>query len=149
MAISRNSKRWLIGGGITLLVLAAAVAVKAGNGKKDDEKKPDKVLAFNASEVVVPTQQALPAFIEFSGALVAPNTAVVRAKARVMPYSVLLLFPTSGSSLPHALLLFLLLLFLVLIALRISLTILIAFTVAFTIFLGRLSLRDCNQPHEG
>ena len=81
MAFSRNSKRWLVGGGVTVLVLAAAVAVKANDGKKQEDKKPpEKVLAFNPSEVVSPTQQALPAFIEFSGALVAPNTAVVRAK---------------------------------------------------------------------
>ncbi len=81
MAFSRNTKRWLMGGGMTVLVLAAAVAVKAGDGKKDDDKKPpEKVLAFNASEVIAPSKQALPAFIEFSGALVAPNTAVVRAK---------------------------------------------------------------------
>ena len=81
MAFSRNSKRWLVGGGVTVLVLAAAVAVKANDGKKQEDKKPpEKVLAFNPSEVVSPIQQALPAFIEFSGALVAPNTAVVRAK---------------------------------------------------------------------
>ncbi|MBN8502867.1 MAG: efflux RND transporter periplasmic adaptor subunit [Burkholderiales bacterium] len=80
---SRRARRWALGGGLTALVLAAAAAVAvASDGKKGDEaKKPaEKVLQFNASEVVQPKQLALPAFIEFSGALVAPNSAVVRAK---------------------------------------------------------------------
>lgn len=79
---SRRVRRWAIGGGVSLLVAAAAaVALAGGEGGKEGDKKPaEKVLQFNASEVVQPQLQALPAFIEFSGALVAPNTAVVRAK---------------------------------------------------------------------
>jgi membrane fusion protein, multidrug efflux system len=80
---SRKLRRWLLGGSIGAVVLAAAAAVAvASDGKKDDEKKKpaEKVLQFNASEVVQPAAVALPAFIEFSGALVAPNSAVVRAK---------------------------------------------------------------------
>jgi RND family efflux transporter MFP subunit len=78
---SRKTRLWA--GGVTALVVAvgAAIAVQAGDGKKEGDKKPaDKVLQFNTSEVVAPKLEALPAFIEFSGALVAPNTAVVRAK---------------------------------------------------------------------
>ena len=79
---SRKTRLWA--GGVTALVIAvgAALAVQAGDGKKEGEAKkpPEKVLQFNASEVVAPKREALPAFIEFSGALVAPNTAVVRAK---------------------------------------------------------------------
>lgn len=80
---TRSRKTRLMAGGITAIVIAigAAIAVQASDGKKQEEKKPaDKVLQFNPSEVVQPSQVALPAFIEFSGALVAPNTAVVRAK---------------------------------------------------------------------
>jgi membrane fusion protein, multidrug efflux system len=81
-AASRHTQRWLIGGTLTAAVLVAAVVVHAnGRGSQEAEKKPpEKTLAFNASEVVQPTQRALPAFVEFSGPLVAPNTAVVRAK---------------------------------------------------------------------
>lgn len=79
---SRRLRRWAIGGGVSLLVAAAAaVALAGGDAPKDGDKKPaDKVMQFNRSEVVQPQLLALPAFIEFSGALVAPNTAVVRAK---------------------------------------------------------------------
>jgi membrane fusion protein (multidrug efflux system) len=79
---SRRVRRWAIGGGVSLLVAAAAaVALAGGDAPKDGDKKPaDKVMQFNRSEVVQPQLLALPAFIEFSGALVAPNTAVVRAK---------------------------------------------------------------------
>ena len=79
---SRRVRRWALGGGVSLLVAAAAdVALAAGDANKQEDKKPaDKVLQFNRSEVVQPQLLALPAFIEFSGALVAPNTAVVRAK---------------------------------------------------------------------
>ena len=82
---SNKTRRWAIGGGLTAAVIAiagVAVAVQANDGKKPDaEKKPaDKVLQFNPSEVVQPSKLALPSSIEFSGALVAPNTAVVRAK---------------------------------------------------------------------
>lgn len=80
---SRKTRRWAIGGGLTAIVIAvagAAIAVQADDGKKEEKKPADKVLQFNPSEVVQPSKVALPSFIEFSGALVAPNTAVVRAK---------------------------------------------------------------------
>lgn len=79
---TRNIRLWA--GGLTVLAIAigAVIAVQASDGKKEaqDKKPADKVLQFNPSEVVKPSMAALPAFIEFSGALVAPNTAVVRAK---------------------------------------------------------------------
>jgi RND family efflux transporter MFP subunit len=80
---SPKTRRWAIGGGLTAIVIAVAgatIAVQADDGKKEEKKPADKVLQFNPSEVVNPSMAALPAFIEFSGALVAPNTAVVRAK---------------------------------------------------------------------
>lgn len=53
------------------------------DGKKDgkDGKKPDVPLEFVAREVVQPAMARLPGLVEFSGPLVAPQTALVRAKA--------------------------------------------------------------------
>lgn len=58
----------------------AQSASAPGNGKPGDGK-PDVALEFAAREVVQPTLARLPGVVEFSGALVAPQTAVVRAKA--------------------------------------------------------------------
>lgn len=79
---SRKTRIWLGGLTATVIAVGAAIAVQASDGKKEagDKKPAEKVLQFNPSEVVQPAQVALPAFIEFSGALVAPNTAIVRAK---------------------------------------------------------------------
>ncbi|MEK8050639.1 efflux RND transporter periplasmic adaptor subunit [Ideonella sp. DXS22W] len=82
---------WLIGVGGVVAVAAvaatvvavgrtqdsAAKAAKAASAPADAASKP---LVFRANEVVRPTQASLPQRIEFSGPLVAPNTAVVRAK---------------------------------------------------------------------
>ncbi|MBC7955019.1 MAG: efflux RND transporter periplasmic adaptor subunit [Cytophagales bacterium] len=55
------------------------------NGAKDapskDGKKPEVPLEFSANEVVRPTLSTMPLVIQFSGPLVAPRTAVVRAKS--------------------------------------------------------------------
>jgi membrane fusion protein (multidrug efflux system) len=97
-------KKWLIGG-VMLLVLAAAggavawfattqgrpqlagatmahaVAQPRGDGKGGkDDKKADVPLEFIAREIVQPSFAQLPAVIEFSGPLVAPQTAVLRAR---------------------------------------------------------------------
>ena len=86
-------KRWLVGGVVAVAVVAAAgVAVKTGKGSSvvpasaamaaNPEKKPDEVpLDFTPSEAAKPMTLALPQVIEFSGALMSPNTAMVRAKA--------------------------------------------------------------------
>lgn len=81
----RNKRLW-IGGGLTVLALAigAGVAVGADKdaGKKPADKKDEpKTLRFTSAEVVQPQRNKLAAQIEFSGPLVAPNTAIVRAKA--------------------------------------------------------------------
>jgi RND family efflux transporter MFP subunit len=93
--------KWLIGGVAALLVVGAGGAWFAyqrpgameagtstasnagGKNAKDgkDGKKPDAPLEFVAREVVQPTLARLPAVIEFSGPLVAPQTAILRAKA--------------------------------------------------------------------
>ena len=89
-------KRWVIGA-VTFLVVAvgAGVAIKAGKGAADvsassamaantpPRDKPDETVAldFTAAEATRPVRLALPQMVEFSGALVAPDTAMVRAKA--------------------------------------------------------------------
>lgn len=78
------NKRWVIGGVVVaVLATGGAVAVVAGKGGSTPAGgKPDeKVLDFTAKEVVLPKAQPLAGTVEFSGPLVAPNTAVVRAKA--------------------------------------------------------------------
>ncbi len=75
-------KAWWIGGVavLALLGVAGAYAVSKQRAKKDD-KPPEVTLEFTAQEVVTPTMAALATQIEFSGPLVAPQTATVRAKA--------------------------------------------------------------------
>lgn len=86
-------KRWLVGGVVIALAAAGAgVAIKGGKASSvvpasaamaaNAEKKADEVpLDFTANEAAKPTTLALPQVIEFSGALMSPNTAMVRAKA--------------------------------------------------------------------
>lgn len=72
-----------VGGGVAVLVIAgAAVAVVATRPAKPEKFDPASVvLEFTSSEVVQPVRMVLADHVEFSGALVAPGTAVVRAKA--------------------------------------------------------------------
>jgi RND family efflux transporter MFP subunit len=58
---------------------ASGAAVAKADGK--DGKKPDVPLEFVAREVVQPSLARMPGLVEFSGPLVAPQTALVRAKA--------------------------------------------------------------------
>ena len=84
-------KAWWIGGSVVLALagVAAAVAMVAKPGKaasgaeaaKDKDGKPIVTLEFTPREVVAPLLAAMPTSIEFSGPLVAPQTAVVRAKS--------------------------------------------------------------------
>lgn len=85
---SRTSRRklWVGGaiGAVAVVGLVLAVAPGRSNGSKEhgDKKEPAAVaLEFVASEVVQPKQLAMPLVVEFSGPLVAPRTAVIRAKA--------------------------------------------------------------------
>jgi len=57
-----------------------AAAPKPGDPGKDG-RKPEVALEFAPREVVQPTLARLPGQVEFSGPLVAPQTAMVRAKA--------------------------------------------------------------------
>lgn len=90
-------KSRLIGGGVAVgVALAAGVAVFVVTGQRAGATAPDKSpaqavrpgsaasappLEFRPAEVVQPALAAMPRHIEFSGPLVAPGTAVVRAKA--------------------------------------------------------------------
>jgi RND family efflux transporter MFP subunit len=77
------AKLWLIGSVAAVIVagIASVVVSRAtgADGKKD--KPAAAVLEFTAQEVVRPRNVAMPLRVEFSGPLVAPRTAVVRAKA--------------------------------------------------------------------
>lgn len=78
------NKRWVIAGvAVAVLAVGGTAAVMAARkGAPSGEAKPEeKVLDFTAKEVVAPKTQPLAGAVEFSGPLVAPNTAVVRAKA--------------------------------------------------------------------
>lgn len=86
-------KIWLVVGAALVIVASAGVALlgadrggavavaKSVFGAGKDGKKPDPPLEFVAREVVQPQLARLPARVEFSGPLVAPQTSLVRAKA--------------------------------------------------------------------
>ena len=76
-------KQWLVGAGVAIIVAAVALAVVSRAKSSDDskDKKPQVTLEFTPAEVIRPVLAALPERIEFSGSLMAPRTAVVRAKA--------------------------------------------------------------------
>lgn len=82
-----KKKIWWIGA-VTVVLLAAGVAGvaavqsgKKGDPAKDGDGKPQVTLEFTPREVVVPTLASMASVIDFSGPLVAPQTAVVRARA--------------------------------------------------------------------
>jgi RND family efflux transporter MFP subunit len=76
-------KQWLVGAGVAIIVAAIALAVVSRAKSSDDskDKRPVVTLEFTPAEVIRPVLAALPERIEFSGSLMAPRTAVVRAKA--------------------------------------------------------------------
>jgi RND family efflux transporter MFP subunit len=80
-------RRILLGGGAVLAIAGVATALALGGSsvlarlRKPPESKPVVTLEFAPAEVVKPAWTPLPVAIEFSGPLVAPRTAVVRAKA--------------------------------------------------------------------
>ena len=76
-------KQWLVGGGVAIIIVAVVLLAvsRAKSGGPSDDKKPEVTLEFAPAEVVKPTLAAMPERIEFSGPLMAPRTAVVRAKA--------------------------------------------------------------------
>ncbi len=77
------STRRRIGWVVTLIVLlgVAGAAAALWNRGKDDPSKTPPPLQFSTSEVTQPRLEPMPQRIDFSGPLVAPDTAVVKAKA--------------------------------------------------------------------
>ena len=75
-------KPWLMGGGIAIIVVALAVGASLRAKSKNDDKnrRPDVTLEFTPGEVTRPVLATMPEQLEFSGPLMAPRTAVVRAK---------------------------------------------------------------------
>ena len=79
-------KLWLIGGATAVIAAGAAFVLLSGAkspaaSADAKDKKPDVTLEFTSREVVNPKSVSLPRRIEFSGPLVAPRTAIVRAKS--------------------------------------------------------------------
>jgi RND family efflux transporter MFP subunit len=86
-------KRLVIGVAVVVLAIGAGFAIKAGKGAAavpasaalaavpPDAAASEVALDFTPAEASKPLTLALPQLVEFSGALVAPNTAIVRAKA--------------------------------------------------------------------
>jgi RND family efflux transporter MFP subunit len=78
-------KQWLMGGGVAIIVVAAALLAvsraKSTGPAEDKDKKANVTLEFTPAEVIKPVLMAMPERIEFSGPLMAPRTAIVRAKA--------------------------------------------------------------------
>jgi len=86
-------KRLVIGMAVVVVAIGAGFAIKAGKGAAavpasaamaaipPDAAASEVPLDFTAAEASKPQALALPQLVEFSGALVAPNTATVRAKA--------------------------------------------------------------------
>lgn len=78
-------KVWLFGGIALLAVGVAGAAWLSGAVKLpggDKPKQAEVALEFVADELVRPVLATMPEVIEFSGPLVAPSTAIVRARAR-------------------------------------------------------------------
>jgi RND family efflux transporter MFP subunit len=69
----------LLAGGVAAALVARSAATSAAKAAKDAGA--NVVLEFAAGEVVQPLLASMPLQLEFSGPLVAPSTAVVRAKA--------------------------------------------------------------------
>ena len=74
-------KHWVAAGSVAIIVAALALVAVSRVKSRGDDKKPEVTLEFAPAEVVKPLLAAMPERIEFSGALMAPRTAVVRAKA--------------------------------------------------------------------
>lgn len=72
----------LVIAGMVLIIAGTASALVGARAEEPAELSPDSAeLTFSSSEVVSPTHRKLVDEVEFSGALVAPATAIVRAKA--------------------------------------------------------------------
>lgn len=86
------NKKWWLAGALVVLAVGGGAAFWVTQGKastgpaqnqagKGKDGKPEPVLEFTPAEIVSPARMAMPGQVEFSGPLVAPSTAVVRARA--------------------------------------------------------------------
>ena len=89
-------KLWWLGGVVVMAVAGAATtwAVRAKMAESNKPKAAEAALEFTPFEVTRPVLAAMPERFEFSGPLMAPRMAVVRAKA---PGTLLSLSVTEGS----------------------------------------------------
>ena len=79
---ARRKRLMLIGGAVLVVgALAAGGFVLASRKGPEDDKDKAPPLVFSANEVSLAQRGPMPQRIEFSGPLVAPGTAIVRAKA--------------------------------------------------------------------
>jgi RND family efflux transporter MFP subunit len=69
-----------VGAGVWFGVVVPRQAIAKAGPKLGKDGKPEVALEFTGREVVQPMLTRLPAWIEFSGPLVAPQTAIVRSK---------------------------------------------------------------------
>jgi RND family efflux transporter MFP subunit len=76
-----KTKAWWIGGVAALALAGAAGALALSKFGSKDDKPAEVTLEFTPREVGTPTLATMTTRIEFSGPLVAPQTATVRAKA--------------------------------------------------------------------
>jgi membrane fusion protein (multidrug efflux system) len=78
-----SKRRLWVSGFIALAVVAGIglAVVPRLSSSANDGKKPEVALEFTVAEVVRPAMASMPLLIQFSGPLVAPRTAVVRAKS--------------------------------------------------------------------
>jgi RND family efflux transporter MFP subunit len=77
-------RKWWVGCAAIAVVIGAGgvYALRAGHGSGGDKKASDDVpLEFTTKEVAQPRMLALGSYVSFSGPLVAPSTAIVRAKS--------------------------------------------------------------------
>ncbi len=73
---------WFVGAAVLAVAgVAGALAVSKQAGGTKDDKPAEVTLEFTAAEVIAPALATLSTQIEFSGPLVAPQTATVRARA--------------------------------------------------------------------
>ncbi len=75
-------RAWWLGGAVVLVVAAGVGVAKVtgAGGSAKPGKPPEPALEFAPREVVQPLRAGMPLRLEFSGALVAPRSAVLRAK---------------------------------------------------------------------
>ncbi|HUP08908.1 MAG TPA: efflux RND transporter periplasmic adaptor subunit [Caldimonas sp.] len=84
---AHKARRRVIVGGVVLAIAGIATALALGGEsvlarlRKPAETNATVTLEFTPAEVVKPAWTTLPVVIDFSGPLVAPRTAIVRAKA--------------------------------------------------------------------